>query len=373
MPDYSQLLGGLGVVGILAAVLLGMVVLFVLPFWAIIDCLVSRRENGAKAVLIVLLVMTWGMGSIVYGLLFPGTRALRIFTVLAIVLPVLILVPSVVSLITGASMAGKLQMEQERAETAKLVADFVPDELSPDAIEPFVAVHYVHGTGSPVSAALARLTLGGPESGSARDIDNQVRHVAHDRAHDRYFALTRHDFGTITPSSGRFTKIEVDPSLGDFSWPKGLAYDSKRKQIIVMTSHVYTRFYRYDPRTADWERLPAEHRDGSLAGMTYSPEEDCLYALVQESRETALRQIHRFNTSGALLGSITLSPPIPVSRTTDGSYQLHHSSGMLLLVLPPREPSAGAEMPRILAVDPSDGRVLTASDTTTVALRHGSG
>ena len=181
--------------------------------------------------------------------------------------------------------------------------------------------------------------------------------MAYDDENERYFALTSHAFGTITPSSGRFTEVQVDPSLGEFSWPKGIAFDRARRQVYVMTSHVYTRFYRFDPRTSDWKSLPSEIRDLSLVALTHSPTEDCLYGLQYRYGDTALNLIHRFNETGAILGAISLQPAIPVPGGLGSSLQLHESGGRLVLVLPPLDLDHPAGN-RVFVVDPATGEVL---------------
>jgi hypothetical protein len=192
--------------------------------------------------------------------------------------------------------------------------------------------------------------------------------VVHDTSKDRYYALTTHEFGRIFLDGGRFAEIEVDPSVGDFGWPKGLAFDSSRGQVVIATSHVFTRFYRYGPDDSRWERMSPEIRDFPLVALTYSPDEDCLYALTRRSGDRALREIYRFNATGASLGSIKLDPPVPVPDETGDPFQLHFSSGKLILVLPPLPVdvarAAGIQRPtedkRIVAVDPAAGEVAVA-------------
>jgi hypothetical protein len=175
--------------------------------------------------------------------------------------------------------------------------------------------------------------------------------------------LTSHDFGTITPSTGRFTKVEVDSSLGGFSWPKGIAIDTKTQHVIIMTSHVHNRFYTFDPRTSGWRRLPSEIRDLPLVGLTYLPADDCLYALERRAGQSALEKIHRFNVSGASLGSVELDPATPLGRTAPGSFQLHGISDKLVVLLPPfadeddGAPNLDSGSNRILVVDPVSGAV----------------
>jgi len=379
METLGGLLGGLGLLGVIAAALIALVILLILPWWAIIDCIVSARSNGAKAFGVIFLVLTWGLGSIFYGLFFSTSRVLRVFTVVAVVGFGVILVPSMISLFTGAGMAGKAQAERSRLEQEELIAQFQPGIISTDAIDPFHAVHFMYDQNRPRSASLARFTLAGPDLGMARDIDKNVRHVAFDAENERYFALTSHAFGTITPSSGRFTEVQVDPSLGDFGWPKGIAFDRARRQVYVMTSHVYTRFYRFDPRTSDWQSLPTEIRDISLVALAHSATEDCLYGLEHRYGDTALSRIYRFNDTGANVGAIALTPAIPVPDGLETAFQLHESGGQLVLVLPPLDlgrgsPDVGEPPPgknRVFVVDPTTGEVLQ-PDTDAVALASSS-
>ncbi|MBP1644124.1 MAG: hypothetical protein H6Q03_2793, partial [Acidobacteria bacterium] len=46
MEPVSGVLAGLGVFGIIGAVLLGTLLGILIPVWAIIDCAASRRERG---------------------------------------------------------------------------------------------------------------------------------------------------------------------------------------------------------------------------------------------------------------------------------------------------------------------------------------
>lgn len=364
MDTMGQFLGGLGLLGILGGVLLAGIVLVLLPWCALVECVRSRRGPTTKSILVVALVVTWGFGAIVYGLFVTSSRALRIFTVVGVVIPTLILVPSVMSFVSGAKMNSALVSERERAEVSRIVSEFQPAPTQ-DALDPFLALHFAHGKNAPRAASLARFTLQGPDYGTARDVDTELRHVVHDGNNERFFALTRHDFGTITPSTGRFTGIEVDPTLDEFAWPKGIAFDAAEQAVIVMTSHVYTRFYRYDPRTSDWAQLPSRIRDLSLVALAYSPDENCLYALEHEYGDAALRNVHRFNGRGANLGGFTLNPPIPIVRRQTDSFQLQYSSGKLVVLLPPLEidldadaqPSVGGGGNRIFAIDPRDGQV----------------
>jgi len=64
--------------------------------------------------------------------------------------------------------------------------------------------------------------------------------------------------------------------------------------------------------------------------------------------------VHRFSPSGAHLGTLALSPPIPIARH-DVPPQIVASDGLLVLVMPPLEGEGGAA--RVFVVDPVDGQV----------------
>src|SRR5262245_23732644 len=83
MEQVRGILAGLGVLGIVGGVALGFVTLVVLPWWAIFDCLFSRRSGGLKAVGVLLLCFTWGLGSLIYGLFVTTTKPLRVVTAVA--------------------------------------------------------------------------------------------------------------------------------------------------------------------------------------------------------------------------------------------------------------------------------------------------
>src|SRR5262245_19918991 len=101
MEQIGGLLGGLGVLGIDGAFILGVVTLLVLPWWAIFDCAFSRRSGGVKAIGILLLLFTWGFGSLIYGLFVTTSKAMRVATAVAFGCVFLLFAAGGASLIAG--------------------------------------------------------------------------------------------------------------------------------------------------------------------------------------------------------------------------------------------------------------------------------
>ena len=372
METISGVLAGLGMLGIVAGIVLGFLMLLILPWWAIFDCLFSRRSGGVKVAAVLLLVFTWGLGSLIYGLFITTTKALRVVTVAAFCGVFVLFAAGGMTLIAGAGVHAKVLNEQTRQERQELAAQFAPAGIPARNLAAFRGLHFTYSAYGPQTAALARFSGLGLDFASARDTDRKVLQVACDSAEARCWALSAQDFGTIDPSSGRFTKVPVDPSLTDFSWPRGIAFDSKDDKVYVMTCGVFTRFYRFDPRTRAWDVLPAEPRGLSVVGLTHSTSDGCLYAMEHETHDQAIRRLQRFNTSGASLGPIDLKPAIPIRKGTEDHFQIHASGDKLVLILPPEIPfpqiaGAGvtgtASANRTFVVDPRTGEVFVPDAT----------
>jgi hypothetical protein len=360
--EFTQLLAATGIFGIVLALVLVSVFLLIQPVWAIIDCVDSERQSETKVLVSVALLCTWGLGGIFYGIFFADSRNLRKFTLVTLALFLLLGAASIGSCTLGAIRSGeesRKQAEVAQQEAAVAIREFRPPPIAPDALDPFPALLMVGGTMSR-SAAVADFTLAGPELASARDVSERIRHVA--AGPDGLFAITDHDFGAISPATGRLVKIALDPSLEEgFSWPKGLAFDGAAGKLVIVTTTGGTRFYRYDPRTAAWERLPAEPRTEPLRALAWLPEDGLLYSLELPHRANRLERIQRFNAQGANLGSLPLAPPIPLPPGLDQGFQLLASSGRLVLMIPPGgdpTPGGAATAGRIFAIDPATGAVL---------------
>lgn len=327
----SGLLGGLGLFGILVAAFFGFLVLLLLPWWAILDCAFSRRTRAEKVVAIALLVFTWGLGSVVYGAFVTRSRLLRWTTVLTVGGVLAVLVPSIAALLTGAGMGAKEQAERRRQEQQAVAAAFRPGTIPAAEVAEFHALHLVSAFPEPASAAVARFTGAALDAASARDTDRRLRHLAVDPSGPRYWGLTAQEVGAIDAGSGRFAAVEVEPAL-EFSWPQGVAFDAAAGDVVVMTSHVDTRFYRFTPATAAWRRLPAELRDVPVTGLAAI--DGVFYAVEYRPRDLSLRRLQRFNREGASLGPIELVPPVPVADGAEPSLQLQTAGTALVLMLP---------------------------------------
>src|SRR5262245_13027511 len=203
MELVSALLGGLGALGVIGGVLLGFVMLLILPWWAVFDCIFSRRSGGMKAAGVLLLFITWGLGSLIYGLFVTTSRALRVVTAIAFGSVFLLFAAGGISLVTGAGIHAKAHAEDARHERRAIAEQFKPASLPAADLGAFRALHVTYSAYGAQTAALARFTGPGPDFASARDTDRNVRQVACTPDGARCWAMTTNDFGSIDPASGR--------------------------------------------------------------------------------------------------------------------------------------------------------------------------
>lgn len=109
-------LAGLGIAGGLVTLILCGLLFVAVPIWAIVDCLLSQRNDAAKAVLVTLTIVTLGLVGVIYGLFLTSTRLLRRFTLVLLVLFVLLGLTSIASCTAAGSLAHKEKQEARSRE-----------------------------------------------------------------------------------------------------------------------------------------------------------------------------------------------------------------------------------------------------------------
>jgi hypothetical protein len=357
-----EVLAGLGVFGIVATWVLAGLLVLVIPVLAIADCAATRKHEGSRAIIIVLIVLSWSLGGVIYAIAFAGWRWLRAFTALCLIGLVLLAIVSTVSCVIGAHGASEAARQATERQRHEAIEAFQPTEIPSDSVAPFPALLRIGG-----SRSVAQWTLDGPLPGSARPADPNVRQIAVEPGSERVFALTRHELGTISPATGSFIQIEIDPALDQLSWPSGVAFVPGSREVVVMSSHVLTRFHVYAPDTGEWRRVPAEHRDLDATALTWHPTDEALYAIANEPGGASLATIdtlYRFNMQGALTGTVSLNPAVPVLDRHRETAQLVASGRYLVLVLGTGQTADGSTVGGVLAIDPANGEVAKAADSS---------
>lgn len=334
MDALTAVFAGLGGLSFVLVLVASFFFFLVHPIWAFVDLAESRRERDAKILVGIALFFTWGLGSWIYGLFFGASALFKTVTRWGTLVFLVLCVVGVGACTLTAVRSEKLEAVEEQERSAALekqIDEYVVQTIDIDAVSPFAALHYTTPTAS--QASLAAFNLLGPIASSAQSVESGVRQVAYDNRDKRFFSVKDHAFGSISSKTGRFSEIAVDSSIERLSWPKGVAYDSGSHQVVILTSHVFTRFYHYDPRKSEWALLPAEHRDFPVEALTYASDDETLYT-IDASSDDQIERLHRFNRNGAHVGTIQLEVPIVLPKNVAVPSQLHYSSGHLMLIPP---------------------------------------
>lgn len=305
------------------------------------------------AIIIGIVLLTAGL---IYGIFFSSAKALRVIVVIAALGLALLFASGIGRLIDKAKVYRDAKQKEIVQAREQLVADFNPEVIDPGAIEPFKAILKINE-----SRSIADFTILGPDLKSALDV-HQIEKLAYDRKNDSYYALDKYgDLGKINLTNKGFEKITPDAALKDYSWPKGIAFNSDDNEVIIMTSHVYSNLFSYNISTREWKKITAGMRDVGMVALTYSESDQVFYALEKAYDAPSLSSINVFNRHGAHVGSIKISPQIPINPFTDApipDIQMNVSSGKIILIVASSylRPEILAKS-NIFAIDPQSGKV----------------
>lgn len=371
MGNLGVALGSLGILGMIGSIIIGFLVLLILPIWSIFDCGYSKREGGIKTLIIILLFLSWGVGSLIYSIFFASSKALRMFSIFSICGFVLLFIFSLSSFVGGAKISREVEQERQQIEETKLISDFNPKTIDVSSISGFKAIHFTHQEQYHFSSAsIADFTIGGSSTGNAIPIksntNDAAKHITYDENKNIYYGITTHNFGEIHPSSGNFKYIEVSPSnlKAQFSWPKGIAYNSKNQEIAVLASRRSLLFF-YNPELDEWRTLEYKLPPFSnIEALAYNPMDNVYYMLNLGHNAKTINNIFIINSNGANVGEIQITPKIPIGKATISAnyFQLKYVSGKIILIVPPFRNSSDSQLKewRIFAIDPKNGQVFVA-------------
>ena len=207
-----EVLTGLGVLGLVAAVALASLFCLVQPVWALIDCVDSNRDRESKVLISIAIFFTWGVGSLVYGLFFARSRNLRGFTVVAMLVLMGLGVASFGSCVSGiatqARRAASLA-EERQGEAVRRAAAFQPPAAAADAVAPFHAILFARSGAHSATTSLAEFTS------SWEAFTNRVLDAPY-TVLDGTTPLESVTVDQRQPPVGFFEKLQIPPSRGFF-------------------------------------------------------------------------------------------------------------------------------------------------------------
>jgi hypothetical protein len=200
-------------------------------------------------------------------------------------------------------------------------------------------------------------TLAGPVNGTKL---LPALRVVTDAGHRYYYGAEMHEMLRIDSQSGTLAQMDLGPGVPDLSWPTGVAFDSQRNRILLVSLGGEGHLYAYSPPQEQWSLVHSmENRD--VNGLGYHQGSDTIYAVKHTYEDSyGLPAIYRFNADGAFQGTIPL-PILPFNLgPSDYETELVAVGDYLVLLIEPNYRSyygSGPTESRMYLIDPRNGQI----------------
>lgn len=184
----------------------------------------------------------------------------------------------------------------------------------------FRAIHFTPRPGQPAGfpgnllPRLMDFTPRGPIEGTEHELPDQALAVAIDPADSTMYVAAQSGVLRVDPKANRPTAMPVDQDLPRMTWPRAVAFDTKRRRLLVAT-YGTGYLYAYDVAQQKWSVL-ADLENVALTALAYSAAHDCLYGL---SGRGAGPMLIRYTADGEADQFIRIPQPIPHNRMMDPS------------------------------------------------------
>lgn len=229
----------------------------------------------------------------------------------------------------------------------------------------FQAVHLVAADRFGVSGSAGDFTQDGPAKDTLKPLPDKVVRLVHDPKGKKNYGLTMHEVCEVDLEKKKTVNLDPGVGLERISWPRAVAFDTKRNRLLVMSSKL---IYEYAPATGKWRVVAELPRGIELAGLTYHAKDDTLYAVGQGFGEDARPTLYQMNAQGAVLRSAALTAPVFPGllgrMDPDRGIQLVSTGTHLALVIGGPGPRDGNGMRRkgesfLFLIDPAESDKVT--------------
>lgn len=121
----------------------------------------------------------------------------------------------------------------------------------------FTAMHQTWVDEHQVAGSVGDFTPAGPVADTLRPLPSHVSHVAVDPEGPTHYSMTAGGLARLDlKAGGRPVRIPEDPALPKLSWSRGLAFDTKRRRLVLASfDGGGGRLYAYHPGDAKWTFL----------------------------------------------------------------------------------------------------------------------
>ena len=157
------------------------------------------------------------------------------------------------------------------------------------------------------SRSFGDFSQSGPDVESLQQVPKGICRIVQDPETKKHYGITNHEIYEV--DLDKRTSARIDPGLGvpRLSWPRAMAFDSKRGTLILCARMMY----EYTPKTGAWVAL-AEMRGTNIAALAYHAKDQTLYGIggAMGGEEGGKNQLFVFNAKGAIVKTIELGSPM---------------------------------------------------------------
>jgi hypothetical protein len=196
-------------------------------------------------------------------------------------------------------------------------------------------------------------TLAGPNDGG-RLLLGDDRAVADNRG--KYYAIGDSGLMQIDPATGAVRAIPSDPNLPEMSIITGIAYDSLRDRVLLVTLGGEGFLYAYSPSEERWSVL-SSMRNVDIASLVYHAAGDALYGIGVRYPDYGNMTLYRLNADGTRAGEIELAL-YPWGVDMSSAELVSEGEHLVLLVRPSyvSDPFRTQGDSRMYLIDPRNGQ-----------------
>lgn len=154
----------------------------------------------------------------------------------------------------------------------------------------------------------------GPYDDSVQPLPERAGRVVRDVVSGDWYAIANHELARLLPAERRgaepgVEKIPFGPGFPGISHPCGLAFDTRRRRVIVATLGGVGHLCAYDLGGKSWSLL-GELGNRDLCGLAYDAKNDAILGLHAEYDAGGVNKVVKLNAKGGVIGELELTPPI---------------------------------------------------------------
>jgi hypothetical protein len=197
-------------------------------------------------------------------------------------------------------------------------------------------------------------TLAGPQNGTRL---LPAYRVVSDAGNRHYYGGEQHQVWRVDTQTGTVQEMDLGPNVPELSWPMGVAFDSQRNRVLVVSLGGEGYLYGYSPAQAQWSVVSSmDYRD--VDSLVYHAADDSLYALAPTYYGPPY--LLRFSADGVFQSQVATLPFQPFHIDWSGFRSELASVGDYLVLLLETDPafSYSIDRPeaRMYLIDPRTGQ-----------------